>query len=79
MKNFIILTPVYNDWDSLKKLISEINENIEITKKTNILNLNILVLYRLSRKFQRSIYAKQSILIGFYLKLCGEGFFLVSQ
>ena len=27
MKRIIILIPVYNDWDSLKKLINEINEN----------------------------------------------------
>ncbi len=29
MKTFIILIPVFNDWESLKKLISEINENIK--------------------------------------------------
>ncbi len=29
MKKIIILIPVYNDWDSLKKLIEEINENIK--------------------------------------------------
>ena len=29
MKTFIILIPVFNDWDSLKKLISEINKNIK--------------------------------------------------
>ena len=29
MKRIIILIPVYNDWDSLKKLINEINENIK--------------------------------------------------
>lgn len=29
MKKIIILIPVYNDWDSLKKLIKEINENIK--------------------------------------------------
>jgi len=29
MKTFIILIPVFNDWKSLKKLISEINENIK--------------------------------------------------
>ncbi len=36
MKKFIIMIPVYNDWDSLKKLISEINENIEITKNVQV-------------------------------------------
>jgi polyisoprenyl-phosphate glycosyltransferase len=29
MKKTIILIPVFNDWDSLKKLIEEINENIK--------------------------------------------------
>ena len=29
MKKIIILIPVYNDWESLKKLIKEINENIQ--------------------------------------------------
>jgi len=29
MKKIIILIPVFNDWDSLKKLIEEINENIK--------------------------------------------------
>ena len=29
MKKIIILIPVYNDWESLKKLIIEINENIK--------------------------------------------------
>ena len=32
MKKIIILIPVYNDWESLKKLIEEINENIKIFK-----------------------------------------------
>ena len=32
MKKIIILIPVYNDWDSLKKLIDEININIEVFK-----------------------------------------------
>jgi len=29
MKKILILIPVYNDWDSLKKLINEINKNIK--------------------------------------------------
>ena len=29
MRKILILIPVYNDWDSLKRLISEINENIK--------------------------------------------------
>ena len=30
MKKIIILIPVYNDWESLKKLIVEISENIKL-------------------------------------------------
>ena len=30
MKKIIILIPVFNDWESLEKLIGEINENIEV-------------------------------------------------
>ncbi len=30
MKKIIILIPVFNDWDSLKKLIKEINENVKV-------------------------------------------------
>ena len=29
MKNIIILIPIFNDWDSLKKLINDIDENIK--------------------------------------------------
>ena len=29
MKKFTILIPVYNDWDSLKKLFNEINDSIK--------------------------------------------------
>ena len=32
MKNIIIITPVYNDWDSFKKLINEIDKTISIFK-----------------------------------------------
>ena len=32
MKKIIILIPVYNDWESLKKLLSEIDKNIEEIK-----------------------------------------------
>ena len=35
MKKVIILIPVFNDWDSLKKLIDEINENIKDFKDIN--------------------------------------------
>ena len=35
MKKVIILIPVFNDWDSLKKLIEEINENIKDLKDIN--------------------------------------------
>ena len=30
MKKIIILIPVFNDWESLKKLINEINENVKV-------------------------------------------------
>ena len=29
MKNFIILTPVYNDWENLNKLLKKINDEAE--------------------------------------------------
>ena len=35
MKNIIILIPVYNDWESLNKLLQEINENIKFFNDIN--------------------------------------------
>ena len=35
MKKIIILIPVFNDWDSLIKLINEINDNIKDYKNYN--------------------------------------------
>ena len=35
MKKILILIPVFNDWDSFKKLIKEINENIKDFKNTH--------------------------------------------
>ncbi len=35
MKKIIILLPVYNDWESLKQLINEINDNIKTFKDIN--------------------------------------------
>ena len=35
MKKVIILIPVYNDWESLKKLLSEINESIALFNDIN--------------------------------------------
>ena len=35
MKKIIILIPVFNDWESLNKLINEINENIKDYKNIN--------------------------------------------
>ena len=32
MKKIIILIPVFNDWESLKRLLNEINENIQDIK-----------------------------------------------
>ena len=40
MRKIIILIPVYNDWESLKKLIEEVNENI---KDINDINFECLV------------------------------------
>ena len=36
MKKIIILIPVFNDWESLEKLIVEINENVKELKKIDI-------------------------------------------
>ena len=36
MKKIIILIPVFNDWESLKKLLSEINQNIDNIKNAEI-------------------------------------------
>ena len=35
MRKVIILIPVFNDWESLIKLINEINENIKNYNKIN--------------------------------------------
>ena len=35
MKKIIILIPVFNDWESLKKLIIEINKNISNFQETH--------------------------------------------
>ena len=35
MKKIIILIPVYNDWESLNKLLGKINENIQFFNKIN--------------------------------------------
>ena len=39
MKKIIILIPVFNDWESLKKLIYEINQNIDNIKNAFLLNV----------------------------------------
>ena len=36
MKKIIILIPVFNDWESLEKLIVEINENIKELKTNSL-------------------------------------------
>ena len=33
MKKIIILIPVYNDWESLQRLLNDINENIKSYKE----------------------------------------------
>ena len=35
MKKIIILIPVFNDWESLDKLMNEINENVKSYKNIN--------------------------------------------
>ena len=35
MKKFTILIPIFNDWESLAKLLSEINQNIKDIKDTH--------------------------------------------
>ena len=35
MRKIIILIPVFNDWESLKRLLQEINENIKTYKNIN--------------------------------------------
>jgi len=40
MKKIIILLPVYNDWESLLKVLDEINLSLKIFKNTN---LNVLL------------------------------------
>ena len=40
MKKIIILIPVYNDWESLNKLLIKINENI---KSFNDINFECLI------------------------------------
>ena len=45
MKKLIILIPVYNDWESLEKLIIEINENIKEFQKF-ILNVLLLTMHQ---------------------------------
>ena len=41
MKKVIILIPVYNDWESLKKLITEINENLKGVLVLFLANKNV--------------------------------------
>ena len=36
MKKILILIPVYNDWESLKKLLIEINDNITAIENVSI-------------------------------------------
>ena len=35
MKNILIITPVYNDWQSFSKLLEEINKSINDFKDIN--------------------------------------------
>ena len=57
MKKIIILIPVFNDWESLKKLMLEINENISM-------NLN----YVLIRLFQSLLIIFIAVTINFVIQ-----------
>ena len=50
MKNIVIITPVYNDWDSFTKLIDEINKVISRFKDIsfNLIAVNDLSLIHIS-------------------------------
>ena len=53
MKKIIILIPVYNDWESLNKLLIEINKNIE---SFNDINFECLIINDASTNQQPKIY-----------------------
>ena len=53
MKKIIILIPVYNDWESLNKLLIEINKNIEFF---NDINFECLIINDASTNQQPKIY-----------------------
>ena len=48
MKNFFILSPTYNDWQSLNKLLLEIDKQIEKIKG----NFKVLIINDKSKKSQ---------------------------
>ena len=52
MKKIIILLPVYNDWESLKQLINEINDNIKTFKD---INFECLIINDASTNYQQKI------------------------
>ena len=72
MKNFIILTPVYNDWENLNKLLKKINDEAErnnfefeifVVNDSSTINANINF-----RKTQQDtfIIKKSTLLLVFY-------------
>ena len=52
MKKIIILIPVFNDWESLKKLIKEINEHI---KNFNDIHFECLIINDASTIYQQEL------------------------
>ena len=64
MRKIIILIPIYNDWNSLSKLIIEINENIKIYKDINFecLIVNDASTIQLPKIFKPSKFKTMEIL-----------------
>ena len=51
MKRIIILVPVFNDWESLKRLLQEINKNIKNFKNIVVdCNLLLMMLQQLNNQ-----------------------------
>ena len=57
MKKIIILIPVFNDWESLMKLLKEIDENIKDIKNISFNVWSLMMLQQLNNQ----IYKNQKI------------------
>ena len=64
MRKIVILIPIYNDWNSLSKLIIEINENIKIYNDINFecLIVNDASTLQLPKIFKPSKFKTMEIL-----------------